>query len=161
MGPSSIVPMSSRQIWALLATTVFLMALGSTETRGARVDSQTQVEPQSAPSEQLVIQGRITSIDGHFATLKTPDGYPGGAGGHAQFVTAGPTFRVDISHARVLLPDGKRADKLPLAVGDRVIMVVSQADGGSPCFGSPPNAPSTYFASVIERVVQNDRIITH
>jgi hypothetical protein len=161
VGPSSIVPMNSRQIWALLAATVFLMVLGSTETRGARVDSQPQVEPQRAPSEQLVVQGRITRIDGHFATLKTPDGYPGGPGGHAQFVTAGPTFKVDVSHARVLLPDGKRVDKLPLAVGDRVIMVLSGKDVGPPGVASPPNAPSTYFASVIERVVQSDRIITH
>ena len=58
-------------------------------------------------------------------TVKTPDGYPGGPGVHAQFVTAGPTFRVDVSRARVLLPDGKQADELPLAVGDRVLMVLS------------------------------------
>ena len=56
------------------------------------------------------------------ATVKTPDGYPGGPGMHAQFVTAGPAFTVDISHARVLLPDGRQTDKRPLAVGDRVLM---------------------------------------
>jgi hypothetical protein len=90
--------------------------------------------------------------------VKTPDGYPGGPGIHAQFVIAGPTFKVDISRARVLLPDGKQADKLPLAVGDHVLAVLS---GESPVPGSPPNVNRTYFASIIERVVQSDKIITH
>lgn len=92
-------------------------------------------------------------------TLKTPDGYPGGGPGvHAQFVTAGPTFRVDVSRAHVLLPDGEQPDELPLAVGDRVLMVLSGPDSGSPAPGSPRK---TYFASIIERVVQSDTIITH
>jgi hypothetical protein len=122
--------------------------------REFRADSQTQVHR----SEPLVIQGRITGIQGALVTVKTPDGFPGGPGGHAQFVTAGPIFRVDVSRARVLLPDGKQIDKLPLAVGDRVLMVLTGPDLGS---AEPGSVSLTYSASIVERVVQGDKIITH
>jgi len=126
-----------------------------------RADSQTQAHGQPASPELLVIQGRITAIEGQIVTLKAPDSYPGGAGVHAQFVIAGPTFRVDVSRARVLLFDGKQADKLPLAVGDRVLMVLSGADTESIAPASPSNASHTYFASIVERIVQSDKIVTH
>jgi len=146
-----------RKIYAALAAVMLLMGLGSVKGREVRADSQTQ----PASSEPLVIQGRITGIQGALVTVKTPDGYPGGPGVHAQFVIAGPTFKVDTSRARVLLPDGKQSDKLPLVVGDRVLMVLSGPDPGSPPPGSPGNVNQTYFASIIERIVQSDRITTH
>jgi len=105
-----------------------------------------------------VIQGRITALQGTLVTVKLPDGYPGGPGAHAQFVTRGPSFRVDISHARVLLPDGSQTDKLPLALGDRVVMVLKRPDSTSAGSGSPS---LTYSASIVERVVPGDRVITH
>jgi hypothetical protein len=114
-----------------------------------------------ADSQTLVIQGRITGIQGALVTVKTPDGFPGGPGGHAQFVIAGPSFRADVSRARVLSPDGEHADKLPLAVGDRVLMVLSGPDSGPPAPGSPHNVNQTYVASIIERMAQSDTIITH
>jgi hypothetical protein len=140
---------------------MLLTALGSTESRGIQADSQPRTDRQPAPSERLVIQGRITGIQGDLVTVKTPDGYPGGPGGHAQFVTAGPTYRVDVSRARVLLPDGKQADERPLAVGDRVLMVLSGPESESPVPGSRLNVSPICFASIIERVVQGDRIVTH
>jgi len=113
-------------------------------------ESQNQLDRQPTPVESLVIQGRITGIHGTIVTVKLPDGYPGGRGGHAQFVTAGSVFSVDVSHARVLLPDGKQTDKLPLAIGDRVLMVLTGPDAGS-----------KYSASIVERVEPGDKIITH
>lgn len=113
---------------------------------------------QFAFSEPLLIQGRITALQGALLTVKTPDGYPGGQGAHALFVTAGPSFQIDVSHARILLADGKKIDKQPLAVGDRVVVLVSEP--ASP----PPAAPGVnraYAASIIERVVQGDRMVTH
>jgi hypothetical protein len=90
--------------------------------------------------------------------VKTPDGYPGGPGVHAQFVTAGPTFRIDVSGTRLFLPDGRQADKVPLAVGDHVVAVLTGPNSGSPLRGG---ARQTYFASVVERVIKGDKIVTH
>jgi hypothetical protein len=121
-------------------------------------ESQSQLDRQPAPVELLVIQGRVTGIHGTIVTVKLPDGYPGGRGGHAQFVTAGSVFSVDVSHARVLLPDGKQADKLPLAIGDRVLMVLTGPDAGS---AEPGSVRPKYSASIVERVEPGDKIITH
>ncbi len=102
-------------------------------------------------AQSLVIQGRITAIKGALVTVKTPDGYPGGGpGGHALFVKAGPTYKVEVSGARILLADGKQADKQPLAVGDRVLMVLSE-----------PDVNQTYVASLIERIVEGDKMTSH
>jgi hypothetical protein len=133
-------------------------ALYSVTGRSVRADSQNQVDRQPASSEPLVIQGRITRMQGAVVTVKIPDGYPGGPGGHAQFVIAGASFRVDVSRARVLLPDGKQTDKLPLAIGDRVLIVLTGPDSGS---AEPGSVSPTYSASIVERVVQGDKIITH
>jgi hypothetical protein len=136
-------------------------------TLGSVMNLQGQAVPPGpmpmtpASSESLVIQGRITAMQGDLVTVKTPDGYPGGPGMHAQFVTAGPAFSVDISHARVLLPDGRQTDKRPLAVGDRVLMVLSGADSAAPVPGSSTQINRTYHASTIERIVQGDKIVTH
>jgi hypothetical protein len=119
-----------------------------------------QAQPVRADST-LVIQGRITAIENTLVTLKTPNGFPGGPGPHAQFVTAGPDFKVDISHARVLLPDGKQSDKLPLAVGDQVLMVLTGPDSQSPAPAGSSALTHTYFASVIERIAPSDKVITH
>lgn len=104
-----------------------------------------------------VIQGRITAMDGSALTVKTPDGYPGGGPGmHAQFVTRGPEFRVDISASRVLQPDGQQEDKQPLAVNERVVVVLNQAAATAAEGGNP-----TYAAVVVERVSTSDRVVTH
>jgi hypothetical protein len=148
-----------RGSYALLGPTVLLTVLGA--VKGQEVPPEPQVYRQPVSSEPLVIQGRITTIQGALMTVKAPDGYPGGPGIHAQFVTAGPTFKVDVSRARVLLPDGKQPDKLPLAVGDRVLMVLREPVSGSPESGSPGNINRTYSASIIERLTVTDKIITH
>jgi len=158
VGRNAIVGRRSREIYALLGAIVLLTALFSVTGRGVRADSQNQVDRQPASPEPLVIQGRITAIQGTLVTVKVPDGYPGGGGGHAQFVTAGPSFRADVSRARVLLPDGKQTDKLPLAVGDRVLMVMTGLDSRS---AEPGKVSPTYSASIVERVVQHDKMITH
>ena len=140
---------------------MLIAALGSLCGRDVGAYGQAQLPQQPVSTELLVIQGRITGIQGNLVTVKTPDGYPGGRGGHAQFVTAGLSFRVDVSRGRVLLPDGKQADKVPLAVGDRVLMVLNGPDSGSPTPASPTNTNQTYFASTIERIVQSDTITNH
>lgn len=147
-----------RKVCALLVAVIFLTALSGTMIGRVRAQAQASRHSETASSEPLVIQGRITTIEGTLVTVKTPNGYPGARGGHAQYVTAGPTFRVDISHARVLLPDGRRADNAPLAVGDRVLMVLTGPDSGPP---RPGSVNQTYSASIVERVVQSDKIVTH
>jgi hypothetical protein len=148
----------SPKISEVLVATVLLTALFSTACGGARA-SQLRGERHPTSSVPVVIQGRITEIQGSLVTVKTPDGYPGGGpGGHAQFVTAGPIFRVDVSSASLLLPDGRQADKVPLAVGDHVLAVLTGPDSGSPLPGS---ASHTYFASIVERVIKGDKIVTH
>ena len=165
-GKSSVVEANARvraqgaRIGTALWATMLLTSLVTAQDRGKQADSQARVDQLSSRSETTVIQGRVTAIEGTVVTVKTPDGYPGGAGGHAQFVTAGPTCRVDVSRARFLLPDGTRADKQPLAVGDRVLVVLSGPVSLQPLPGSPHVSPP-YVASVIERVVQGDRIVTH
>ena len=137
---------------------MLLAGLYGLTDHGVRASSQNQVDRQPASSQPLVIQGRITGIQGSIVTVKVPNGYPGEKGGHAQFLTAGPIFRVDVSHARVLLPDGKQTDNLPLAIGDQVLMVLTGSDAGSAETGS---VSPTYSASIVERVVQGDKITTH
>jgi hypothetical protein len=151
----------SQRMYALFAATLLLTVIGGVKGREVQAQSQTKVQQQSAASEPLVIQGRVTGIEGNLVTVKTPDGYPGGPGAHALFVSAGPTFKVDVSRARVLLPDGKQADKLPLAAGDRVLMVLNGPDSGSPAPEGPRNVNQTYFASIVERVVQSDKVVSH
>ena len=142
----------------MLGVTIFLSALSGVMSREARANPQTQTQPESAAFEPLVIQGRIATIEGAIVTVKTPDGYPGERGGHAQYVTAGPSFRIDISRARVLLADGRQVDKVPLAVGDRVLVLLTGPDLGRQ---EPGSANRTYFASIVERIVQSDKIVTH
>lgn len=161
VGLNAITLRRVRKIHTLLAATMLLTALGGVKGREVLAQSPTQIRRGPSSVGPLVIQGSITGIQGPLVTVKTPDGYPGGTGGHAQFVIAGPAFEVDVSGARVLLPDGKQADKLPLAVGDRVLMVLSGPDPASPAPGNPRNVNQTYFASIIERVVQSDKVITH
>lgn len=161
MGSNAIIRRRSRTIYAWLAASMLLMVIGSVKGREFPADSQTQGYRQPVSSEPLVIQGRITTMQGALVTVKTPDGYPGGPGIHAQIVVAGPTFKVDVSHARVLLPDGRQADTLPLTVGDRVLMVLSRPDSASPAPNGPGNVSQTYSASTIERIVYSDKIITH
>jgi hypothetical protein len=57
-----------------------------------------------------------------------------------------------------LLPDGRQADKVPLVVGDRVLVVLTEPDSGMP---GPGNASKTYFASIVERLIQSAKIVTH
>lgn len=157
MRSNTIVGQHGRKICAFLGTMMLLMAFCSVTSREVRAGSQNQVDRQPA-SELLVIQGRITAIQGTLVTVTLPSGYPGADGGHAQFVTAGAVFRVDVSHARILLPDGKQIDKQPLVIGDRVLIVLTGSGAGS---AEPGSVHPTYSASIVERVVQGDKIITH
>jgi hypothetical protein len=157
MAPVPIIRLGSTCTTACL----FLMLVGGGKGSEIPADPQTDAHQPSAPSEPLVIQGRITTIQGTLVTVKTPNGYPGGLGIHAQIVIAGPTFKVDVSRARVLLPDGKQADTRPLAVGDRLLVVLNRPGPESPASGSPGSANQTYVASTIERIAYSDKIITH
>jgi len=156
VGRNTTVGTCSRKISEVLVATTLLTALFSTAWARARA-SQHRVEQQPTSSVPLVIQGRITEIQGSLVTVKTPDGYPGGPGVHPQFVTAGPSFRIDVSGARLLLPDGKQADKVPLTVGDHVVAVLTEPNSGSPL----PGSGQTYSASIVERVIKGDKVATH
>ena len=145
---------------APLVACMLLTVLCNVGAQDVPADSQPLPHRRTASSDPQVIQGRITAMQGALVTVKTPDGYPGGPGIHAQFVIAGPTFKVDVSRARVLLPDGRRVDTRPLAVGDRVLMLLSGPDSGPPAPGSG-DLSQTYLASVIERIADSDKIITH
>jgi hypothetical protein len=158
VGPNAIIRKRSRTIYLLLAATVLLTALASVKGQGVQADSQTQAHRQCSSSEAIVIQGRVTKIVDALVSVKTPDGYPGEGGGHPLFVVAGPTFSVDITGARLLLPDGKQSDRRSLVVVDRVLMVLSRSDSGSHPSSS---VTQTYFAFIVERIVQSDKITTH
>src|SRR5215469_4887175 len=157
VGRNITVSTCSRKGSEVLIATMLLTALFSMACGRARA-SQLRVEQQPTSSVPVVIQGRITEIQGSLVTVKTPDGYPGGPGVHAQFVTAGPTFRIDVSGARLFLPDGSQADKVPLAVGDHVVAVLTGLNSASRV---PGRASQTYFASIVERVIQGDKVVTH
>lgn len=148
------------RIAVLLTVTLLVTSLGTTQDRGKHGNSEPNRNRKSDAPEVTVVQGRVAAIEGALITVKMPDDYPGGPGGHAQFVTAGPTYRVDISRARFLLPDGKREDKKPLAVGDRVLLVLTGHVSIQPVPGNL-NVGPPYLASVVERVVQSDTIATH
>jgi hypothetical protein len=155
-------PMRSQKVYPLLAALMLLTLLSVLKSREVRADSQKQAHQTPVSSEPLVIQGTVTGIQGPLVTVKSPNAYPGGQGVHAQFVTAGPTFKVDISRARVLLPDGRQVDTQPLAVGDRVLMVLRGPDSEGPVpLGKLANVDRTYEASIIERIVYSDKIVTH
>jgi hypothetical protein len=142
----------------LLATIVpLIVAYIATATV---LSAQTGAQPKIASCAPVVIQGRVTAVEGTLVTLKTPDAYPGGTGIRPQFVIAGLSFKIDISHARLLWPDGKQVDTRPLAVGDRVLMVLS---GPTPGSLVPGNATlkETYFATVVERLLASNNVITH
>jgi len=157
VGFKATIDRRGRTIRLLLGEIMLLAGLYSVMGYEARASSQNQADRHPS-SQSLVIQGHITGIQGTLVTVKVPNGYPGKKGGHAQFVMAGPVFRVDVSHARVLLPDGKQTDNQPLAIGDRVLMVLTGPDAGSAETGS---VSPTYSASIVERVVSGDKIITH
>jgi hypothetical protein len=154
--------MHSQKVKPLLAALMLLSVLSLLKTREARADSQKQEHQAPVSSDSLVIQGTVIAIEGALVTVKSPNAYPGGPGVHAQFVTAGPTFKADIARARILLPDGKQVDAQPLAVGDRVLMVVRGPDSEAPVpLGKIANVNRSYVASTIERIVCSDKIVTH
>ena len=103
-----------------------------------------------------LIQGRITALQGSLISVKTPDAYPRGPGRRSLYVAAGPTFRVNIATARFLLADGQRTDPKPLAVGERVIVLLSMPYIQPPV--TPRTPPSIYAATVIERQAVADSI---
>jgi hypothetical protein len=150
----------TRIIVALASAAVFVGANGSIEPRKIRADSQNDSQGQRCFPELLVIQGRIMQVNGALVTVKTPDMYPSRSGVHPQFVLAGIVFTIDMSHARVLLHDGRRPDAVPLATGDHVLMVLSGPDLALP----PPNRlnrEKPYSACIVERIVASDKVIGH
>lgn len=136
-----------------------LNARGTPQERATGTQREHRKQPAAC---DRVIQGRIIAMEGDIFTVKTPDAYPGREEGvHAQVVVAGPKFKVDISRARILLPDGRESDERPLAVGDSVLMLLSDANQGPPGPRGPLSDTQVFHASTIERLVASDKIITH
>ncbi len=138
---------------------LLLTTPGAVSDRGLRAEPGGEMQKQSDAFPFRVIQGRITEVNGDRVTVKTPDGFPGGPGIHAQFVTSGPRFEVDTSGSRFLLADGKQIDRQPLAAGDRVVMVLSEPEAVAPAASGGEG--QSYRAVIIERVVTGDRMVTH
>jgi hypothetical protein len=99
-------------------------------------------------------------VEGKQVSLKTPDVYPDGQGIRPQFVIEGRTFRVDVSRARIVLPDEKRPDTQPLKVGDRVLMVLNEPPPG-PITPGTAALESQYFATIVERLACADNVTIH
>jgi hypothetical protein len=112
-----------------------LSARGLPQSRATGLPQEQRKPPNAC--EMFVIQGRITAMEGYQVTVKAPDAFPGGVGIHPQFVIEGPDLKVDVSHARMLLPDGWQPDRRPLAVGDRVLMVLIRPHKRPPGPGGP------------------------
>lgn len=139
----------------LILFLTILSAYTQNNTGGPKAPSR---KPASCTT--VVIQGEITAIEGDLVTVKTPDAYPGTAKGiHAQFVTRGASFKADVSRARLFLPDGTQPDPQPLAVGDHVVMVLCGPPSATA--REPFAAQQKYVAKIIERLLTNDKIITH
>lgn len=156
----AIVRNAGRRIcWAQAAVLLFAVP-GSVHSNALPAQSEAPVQGSNSSAVRL-IQGRITEIDGDHVTVKTPDGYPGGPGIHAHFVTAGPLFDVDIGHSRILLADGKQTDAQPLQIGDRVAMLLREPEPESGASAAPPGNKPLYHALIVERTVMSDRIVTH
>jgi len=149
-GPN--VPGGRGEFLKLLAMAMVAAVAGGEGSAAAQGKNADAGAPAGDCSGLRVIQGRITAIDGSVVTVKTPDGFPGGPGVHAQFVMRGPEFKVDISACRILHPDGQEDDKQPLAVGERVVAVLTRA-------GEATGA--TVTAAIVERVSTSDRVTTH
>jgi hypothetical protein len=144
----------ARSAWALLARITIALVLSGVAGQHRPAAAQTE-GPQKNDSTPLVIQGRIIAIQGNLLTLKTPDVYPGGKGLRPQWVMSGPRFKIDVSHAKVFLADGRRIDKRPLAVGDRVLVVLKIPKEES---SGPSALEQIYSASVVERLVVADTV---
>jgi hypothetical protein len=131
-----------------------LAALGGAHAAARGAQSENGTHPVVRETGLRVIQGRITAIDGSRVTVKTPDGYPGGPGVHAQFVTAGPVIEADTAGGQILQPDGRRPDARPLLVGERVLMVLGPADEAAAGSGMG-------HAVIVERLAAGDKIVSH
>jgi hypothetical protein len=159
MRASGMIRSRREQFLQLLAVGVLAAVAGGGKEGGAQEGSgaaPADARPGWCVADLRMVQGRVTAIDGNLLTVKTPDGYPGGPGIHAQFVTRGPEFRVDISAGRVLEPDGRQDDRQPLAVGERVVVLFREPSAAS---AETTNAPLA--AVMVERVSTSDRVVTH
>ena len=163
MGSHARIRNTRRRICTALATTLLLTIFLSVSGLGIQGTSQPQAKGETNPPGPLVIQGRITKIEGAVVTVKTPDLNPPlqPGGGGPLFIVAGPRFRVDVSSARILMPDGKKIDTQPLAVNDRVLMVLSGADAASPEPRNLENSNHIYSASIIEHLAHGDVLAMH
>jgi hypothetical protein len=162
MESTSIRPGSKRRSYrpgvSAIVLAVYFVALGGANAVAQGVQSGSGIHPIAGETEPRVIQGRITAIDGSRVTVKTPDGYPGGPGVHAQFVTAGPVIEADIAGSRILQPDGRRPDPRPLAIEDRVLMVLSSTEEAAAGSGIEH---AVIHAVIVERLATGDKIVSH
>jgi hypothetical protein len=154
----------NRRIYAAWAATALVATLLSSTSLGVQATAQSpdkgNAHPEASCEGAFVIQGRITKIEGGVVTVKTPDVNPPVQQGRPLYVVAGSKFRVDVSSARTLMPDGKTIDKQPLAAHEHVLMVLS-GTAPEPGPGNPGSAGQIYSASVIERLTQSDVIELH
>ena len=100
----------------------------------------------------LLIQGRITAVDGDVVAVKTPDHGPGlshGPGIHSMLIALGKTYSVNIATAAFEAWDGTTMPGIKLKVGDSVVMMLKPSIDPAALL-TDKSVPNTYVASLIE-----------
>lgn len=106
-----------------------------------------------AEAAPLLIQGRVTEVNGALVMVRTPNHGPGlnppRGRVHSMAIMAGRIYKVDTAGAVFQGPEGLPSNGEKLAVGDRVVMILQ---GPLP---KQPNEAIPYHAQVIEHTVDS------
>jgi hypothetical protein len=111
----------------------------------------------------LVIQGRVTNIQGNIVTVKTPDVPPFCPPGRVcpLIIQVGPTFSVDISRATFQSPSGTRQSPKPkLTLNDSVVVAGKLGISPPMVFPSPGIPPKSFIAQVVSKLVPPTPVAT-
>jgi hypothetical protein len=103
----------------------------------------------------FLLKGEVSAVDGSLATVKTADYGPGmshGSGIHSQAIALGKSYLIDLSRARFQATDGTPVANQPLAVGDKVDMLVNSKPGSPVQVGS-----ISMFRYAALEVIRNDQ----
>ena len=121
--------------------------------RGIKPIAVSHLHRKATPAPMpMLIQGRVTAVEGDVVAVKTPDHGPGlshGPGIHSMLIALGKTYSVNIATAAYEAWDGTTMPGLKLKVGDSVVMVLKPSTDRTALL-TDRSAPNTYVASLIE-----------